>query len=409
MKEDQTTPSELESPGQLDSLAQEARALRQAFTLNRLKKGLLGERHIPGEAQTPEVLRALDQLVFQTDLVEPRTWKSWFSRSPSQVQPKTLSRFDRFASPLMEAERLWMLRPGRGNYLSSLIHGGMLADVAAPTRSKRPKHAMAGRCADYAPASAVHLHFDAVEAAALAEEIHGVPWSECKAVLATRVVEILHEQWDPKAGSVYERLPTDARIQWDAGNELVREKLRAELEKWQPPMLEHQLNTGTKPNWVKVLDDPDVVAVHVHRFLLSLSMDPAFLRGPRFQRWALDLSTAGISAYALAWSRHYFTFGSKSSSEAMYWRAIFLVFLEQPDADLGSADEQKFSLREIAICDAMGWPLNAVTAQSMQLIVAAGSWYREWLAEHGISLDQIRRLVCRGEHLQKLTFVERGK
>lgn len=358
---------------------EDLRYLRQHFAVNQFKRRLLGAGHEPGKPQTREVLAALERAGQEADVIDPRTWESWFSGSPRVAHPRTVRRLDRVASEMGIAEGAERSRPTeKSDYFRRLIEGGLASDLRAPTRSKRPQHVLVERATDYEPASAWHLHLDAIECCTLVNDIVGVPWDIVRAIASERVLQILHARWSPRRGTVYGVLPSDFKLKWDAADDAQRAEMRKVSDQWVPSPLQKYLEEPPSPRWAEVPVEADVAPVHAHRLLFALAYNN-FLVADRFEAWALDMATSALAHFGLVWTDRYASMGMKGTGEIVYLKALAYLFFEDV-----SEDERSDALLHVMASLADEWP-----TRSLEVLNAAGSWYRRELRLRGLAEGRV--------------------
>jgi hypothetical protein len=60
---------------------------------------------------------------------------------------------------------------------SNLVHGGLVHTMLAPSKSKHALDMLIARADKYQPLTAISLHLDAVEIAAMSDGFGNVPWT----------------------------------------------------------------------------------------------------------------------------------------------------------------------------------------------------------------------------------------
>lgn len=174
------------------------KGVRSRVAINHFKRCILGDLHVAGRAQSKSLFEALEDLVLECEasglkssprfdplrwlgFVSSRAWEGWYG-SPARVpQPGTLRALDQAAARLIR----WR-RPADGvdlplpnNFYVTLVHGGLLQTMLAPTEAAEPGvELLRSRAANYCPVSAWHLHLDALEIRAYTSDFKSVPWSE---------------------------------------------------------------------------------------------------------------------------------------------------------------------------------------------------------------------------------------
>ena len=284
-----------------------------------------------------------------------------------------------------------------------------MATITEPTKSKRPLAVLQDRTQDYVPLTPVHLHFDAIEVAALGEDLLEVPWSWCKALCAGHIQQSLHHRWGPRTGTMYEppiRLDSTPAAAEDPGPP-------RPSSTWARAVSEIQALRDRTPDWNEVDIRSSVAADDVHELLFYLSRDACYLSEERFQHWALDLATAALAMYASAWTSRYSTFGAKITEEQRYWRALCTLFwLPISDQELSTAAEAPLTNEipnelELSLIDVMSMGPEEWPVESLNLLAKAGRWYRNFLRSHGVDPSRVFDLLTQCEDTQPLRYTDK--
>lgn len=372
-------------PPALDDFEIPYRRLRQPATVNLFKSIALGERHIPEQHQAHEVQRVFADAGLE-GILDMRTWRGWFGESPRRARSDGIMALDRFRDVQGDPNRRNFLSAvPTSRYFGSLLEGGLLADLLKPTEAKHASIALAQRAMEYQHASPVHLHFDAVEAAAVSVGNGDVPWEQIKAISARRIMDLLHARWSPRHGTVFASLTSSLKLKWGKADGEEQEHIRQAYARFTPNLFDHYWNMPPHPDWVAVGLDSDIGSIHVHRLLLALSIDTDFLVADRLDSWALDLASAALAMHALAWSERYHTHGAAVTPELIYWRAFhFLLFAEEADDDVDGALIAALEMTKVS------W-----TAETLATLYGARRSYREQLARLGVCAADVGTVVRR--------------
>lgn len=406
--------------------------MRHTMAVNLFKSYLLDEIHKPGNPQS-DLVWSHFIAAGQDDALDLRTWKRWFQPGVWSTHPLKYEVLDRVLGHVARRalEDACDATPWPMTVISSLACGGLVRELLSPTKAANPFHTLTARAADYTPVSPLHLHVDAIEAAALATGNGDVPWETAKAIAAKRILEIIHQRWNRRSGSIYAHFSADPHGT-SASDEAA--PLRLELGSGiDPARLARGRRRPSTPTWRITNIQPSEASIHAHRLMYALAADAEFLVADRFDSWYLDLSTAAIAMFALAWSERRATFGqARVQDEQIYWRAFEYAFLrESPDvspskqqsreeAVFASADgfdnsaeiertisenaepeEPRFHPELSAALDLTGaeWHQGSV-----EVLLRASSAYKAQVNELGESLKSIRATVVSCTHAQPVRF-----
>lgn len=361
-------------------LTASVKRLRFKFAINCFKGLLLGDKHVPGKTQSESVFDAISVLSSSPPLSE-RAWHDWLCKDDRIPQPGKIEALDRLASILADADRNSVHLPAMlpEGFFNSLVHGGLMNSLLAPTKSKDVLHTLIGRANNYEPLTAIHLHFDAIEAASWVEGFKDLPWVAPVAIAAQRILELLDERWSPRHGSLYATFKSDLRIQWDLADPQERAAIRNSFVGWRPDPFERLMQPGASPNWMKSGCNPDVASNHIYKLLFAVAADPEFLVEDRLHAWVLDLATSSLAMHALAWTDRYNTMAHQITDELLFWGAFHEIFF---DSEPLEADGWNL-LPAMRRCDA-NWDEGTV-----ELFRSARDIYRARLSNGGISVEEV--------------------
>jgi len=373
------------------------------MALNYFKYQLLGERHLPNEAQTEDVLTALS-VIGMNETFDPRTWRRWFGKDARRARGDSIHALDKTAAKLPSINLQVGLHDVKPSceFFSEMIEGGLCKELLEPTASKRPMYPLLQKADEYYPSSAWHLHLDAIEAVALADANGDVDWETVKAIAAHRVQSILHSRWNPRDGSIYPTLTSNFRVEWDQANDSKKEHIRKDLERMTPNTFRHLMTIPAAPTWSQINVEIDVGPAQVHRLLFSMCADEDFLVVDRFDAWALDLATAALAMLAIALTDRYNTLGAKVGPEFLYWDVFEMLFFCEEECE----DFVFESLHHAMECTG-----DHLSQRSFDLFLLAGTRYRNALTQIGVSYHDVLNLTsrCWAKHPMVYRGVNRSK
>lgn len=389
-----TQTSQPEVRPDLDDFEIPLRRLRQPATVNLFKMSVLGEAHAPGEHQAKEVMQAFAAAGLDGGL-DVRTWKGWFGASPRRARSDGVMALDRFVDVARDPRRNQFPKASpTSHFFVALLEEGLVTKLLAPTEAKLPAIALAQRSLEYTPASAIHLHFDAIEAAALSDGNGEVTWEEVKALAAKRIMELLHKRWSPRRGTIYRELTPSLELRWRNADAAKREQILAAYERLKPNMFDEHRRVAPHPSWDAAGISSDVPEALVHQLLFALSTDIDFLVADRFEAWVLDLASAAYAMHALAWSERYQTHGLRVTPELIFWRAFDLLFLSDEPEDV--------------VHDGIAAALDLIgatwTEDTLGTLHRAQRWYRRWLADLGLDVPAVAEAVRRCWRVQPIVY-----
>lgn len=356
------------------------------MAINLFKSQLLKEQHIPNQAQAVDVLNALSTMGMD-ETFDQRTWRGWFGENARRARVDSIGAIDKVALMLPSTNphiRLPNVQPNR-NFFAEMTEGGLCKELLTPTASKRPKYAILQKADEYDPISALHLHLDAIEAVALAEPNGDANWETVKAIAAGRVLNILHSRWNPRHGSIYPKLSSNLRIEWDQASKNERERIQHFYARMVPNRFAHCMSMAATPDWSCTDVEVDIGPAQAHRMLFALSADVDFLVADRFEAWALDLATAALAMLARAFTDRYNTFGASVGPELIYWDAFEALFFREESAGVIFD-----SLHRV-----MEYSGASFSLRSFELLAKAGTKYKQTISKLGVSHEMILDLTSR--------------
>jgi hypothetical protein len=268
-------------------------------------------------------------------------------------------------------------------FFADLVCGGLIRVLLQRTSSKQPLDVLRHRAAVYRPISPWHLHLDALETLAVSSGDGEVSGVELKRIAARRILSLLHSSWNPRNGGIYRQLSSDLAIIWSLANDEQRSVIADVYEKKFPGRFDIHMAAPAAPDWKFIGVEPDIASVHVHRLLFALAAAPDFLVADRFDIWCLELATAGVAMYALAWTDPHNTLKDKEQPEIVFWKAIEMLLLDNVTADL-----KLRTLRKAMRAARAPW-----SEAAGDVLLKAGEGYRESMRQNGVDLDQVAALV----------------
>ncbi len=360
------------------------RELRQPFAFNHFKRAVLGDRHVPGEPQTAEVMAVFSQ-VGMKNCMDDRTWTGWFSDQPPTAGKKAVANLDRYFDKLRRLGYPAALSPGAppSSFYADLTDTGLVEQLLRRTKAKRAIKELLYRASVYKATSPCHLHLDAIECASLYFEGGEVACDQLKAIAAQRVLELIYERWKPGQGSVYKELPSSLKIRWDRSDDQGKESIRQFFAELIPDRFEVRMSEAPSPDWIGVGANRDFAASDIHKALFLLAADVDFLVAERFDAWVLDLVSAGIAAYALAQTNPgaWEPFGL--SPTCRYWNGIRALFFSA---------EQYLDVEE-HLARPFSRAGGEFTDDVERNLLAARASYWNWLEGLGLSARKISDLA----------------
>lgn len=402
--------------------------LRHVMAVNLFKSLLLGQDHKPGDAQGDLVWSHFHAALQgahgvrprKEDALDERTWARWFEPNSRSTLPhkyevldRVLARASRQADGVADTNLLPL------TLISSLASHGLVRELLRPTKSAAPIHTLAARAAEYRPVSMLHLHVDAIETAALGAGNGDVPWEDIKAIAARRILDLLHERWNRRSGYIYKELSSNYSVSlMDYDAMLYEPKGNGKLDAL---VAKRRESSPASPTWEITNVQSSEASIHVHRLLLALAADAKFLVADRFDAWFLDLATAGVAMFALAWCERQKIFGGVVSDEGVYWRAFDHIFYQDdphaPDSSppplaspAGPTDSEEGEDGEWMHANApilAGLELTGASWErcSVEVLLRARAQYHALLGGLNIPAEVIRQAIvhCTVEH--KLRFL----
>ncbi|TAK84185.1 MAG: hypothetical protein EPO09_21095 [Aquabacterium sp.] len=265
--------------------------------------------------------------------------------------------------------------------------------MLAPSEARDPTiDLLVARARAYRPLSLLHLHLDALELRGFVEDWGTVGWQEIVSIAAHRIFGELHDRWRPGDGTVYAEFTSDQQLEWSTASDERRSEIDNFYLRFEPDIRNLLEGGGAHPKFAYASSRADVLPAHMHRFLFALGMDENFWVGDRLLTWALDLATAGLAAYALAWTDRYRLLGPCITDEGLFLRAIDALFFSsrRVGMDLGVKcpdayfDEIVEDLQVAMELCSPHWPRTAY-----KVFKRCRQSYLIELSQLGLSLEQV--------------------
>lgn len=307
---------------------------------NYFKQIILQGLHIPNAPQTFSLMHELSDM---NSLLGDRTWQSWFSSEPPLPQPSKIKRLDQYIAQIKKRGQsrhaVSICRELQEGYFYKLVHGGLMSQMLLPTKTSNLIHTLIRRAQEYQPASPLHLHFDAVDAAGWRHDFGNVPWSTVATIASNRILELLHDRWSPLAGSVYthlanERLSSDLSARREEVNKFLALEKSICPSLALPNLFEEWIRSGLSPDWCQLGMEVDISHKHIYKLLFALAKDHKFLTQDRIDDWSLDLATSALAMHALAWTNRKNTMGLGMSLELIYWGVFDEIFFNSDQTEI---------------------------------------------------------------------------
>lgn len=379
-----------------DEITAEVKRLRLTYAINNFKHLLLDDLHVACEDQSGSVFKKIRNL-FPKEPLSERTWQNLFVKSASVTpQPGTINAMDEIGERFLHGARQpsGIKGPALNGYFSELVRGGLISEMTDQTKSKNVPDILISRASKYQPRTPIHLHFDAIEVAAWAEDFKEVPWESVTRIAAQRILDILAQRWGPRQGYLYAEFSSSFRLQWEAADSKERARIQASLAGMRPNPFQSSMEAGARPHWLAVGCDADIASAHIYKLLFALAAAPDFLVADRFHAWALDLATAALAMYALAWTNRYTTMGLRIYDEKLFWMALDKIYFDPEPFDL-DGDEL---LPAMERCQA-SW-----SSDSLNRFKEARKYYRDFLSQGGISAQEVRQCAMNATERHPLVY-----
>lgn len=379
--------------------------LRVRCAVNACKERVLGAKHIRQAHQTQAMINALPTTLQGSSLFD-KTWSKWFSKDhpvlPQEAGLKVLDEIEKWRSDprTLNEKHVDTTTEAKDDEtlngeFSALVRGGLMTKLLQPTKSADPWLTIIGRANRYVPSTALHLHFDALEAAGWHDDRHTLPWHWIASAAATRVLRILFQRWNPRRGEVYASFASDFSIAWEAADSNERQKIRAACAQCRPDQFEIRMKVKASPDWSRMSIKSDISSDHIYKLLFSLAADPEFLVEDRFEAWVFDLATAALAMGAVAWVDRYKTMTRETTEEIIYWAAFRDIFFSRETFE-ADGHYVKLAMRQ----SGANWHES-----SMSLFLKAREAYQQALIRFGLSFEEILTVVKGGQDFHPIQYI----
>ena len=356
--------------------------------MNLFKREVLRSSYLPGKSQADLLMNALAAAGVELG-VSRDSWISWLQPvpvSPKQVKIAALDRWARqairFTRPSDDA-RL----PLPEKFFASLVRGGLVDAMFAPTKSKHVRTLLLGKADGYRALSAWHLHVDAIEIGALSSGFQDVSWRDVTSMAASNVLRQLSHLWGPRSGAIFPCLSSPQRRRWLSASASERRAMEAVFRDLKPRPVFSQMTGGARPAWNVCGIKADAPWSQIQKTLFAIAADKEFLQADHLAAWSMDLATAALASTALAWTDRERTYGGRFvSDERLFWRALdSALFGNAPLREIAPA-----LLAAMGRCDARpsrGWLVGLLRGRRA---------YQSEIRGLGLCVDNVRTLAMQG-------------
>lgn len=370
------------------------RALRQCATINFFKLVAMERQHLPNESQVKEISLLFEE-VRRAGVLDVRTWRSWFPPDCRKARSDAVIELDRFIDARIRFSQSNISdNHDACDFFQSLIQGGLVGELLEPTQSKHPLSTIRLRALEYKARSTVHLHFDAIEAAELSASNGVVSWEDLKKIAAEKIMQVIHERWNPRSGTMYVGNSSVMKFKWystvsvqeysgDNSIDAITAMIDAATQVHYPA-----------PNWNERPVFNDIEPPHIHRLLLAMLLHKDFLIGDRFGEWVLDLVSSALALYARAWPDRYKIFVFTLEPEAYFWSTFRSLFF---DDDIVSDKRLSEMLYLIGL---------ESDEEDLNYLREARKWYHWFLRQLGLTPAEVIEAVNHCSRVRPIIFEE---
>ncbi|WP_444825691.1 hypothetical protein [Acidovorax sp.] len=255
----------------------------------------------------------------------------------------------------------------------------------SPTKSKSPEWVLAERAAKYVPMSLWHLHLDALDLVGLTNAPNARETVALASVALERMADVLHEQWNPRTGTVYAQFSSDLALLLPEMSEQELLDLRRISERFSPSIFDTAMKRSPRPQFHSVIEIPDFTSQHVHKTLLTIATDEAFLRADRMQAWALALATATLLLHARVRLVEISQPPCRIFAPELSYLLALTNLLFRADFELDGTTEE---LERVSQLGRFPW-----TAFSLDRLFEARVVYEQQMLLHGVALRSIEKII----------------
>ena len=112
-----------------------------------------------------------------------------------------------------------------------------------------------------------HLHLDALDLVGLTNAPNARETVALASVALERTAEVLHEQWNPRTGTVYAQFSSDLALLLPEMSEQELIDLRRISERFSPSIFDTAMKRSPRPHFHSEIEVPDFTSQHVHKTL----------------------------------------------------------------------------------------------------------------------------------------------
>ncbi len=361
--------------------------LRLRAGVNHFKHMVLGQAHVANEPQAALVMDRVPQGLGIRGL-DSRTWSSWFADPLPNPRPSAVDCVDLWVEK-GGFERAYGFRDQR-HFYRELITQGLGNVLLKPLKSRDPEMAARVRVAEYVPASALHLHLDAIEIVGLSSCNGAVSCETLQVMGAERIMQLLHDRWNVRSGWIYPLLSSDLALHLSQVSEEEGAELKRTLDQFKPSAFGPLLKKTPFPVLCAFADQRDLGPSQVHQTLLAIAGDGSFLQGDRMEAWCIDLASSCLALHAQTWANRPVRNARRIESETIYLAALeALLFAELNEDDLGEL------IGQVNVVGRFDW-----SADVYDTLVRAREHYHQLLRLYGLTTHDVWGEALRNESLR---------
>lgn len=367
--------------------SQTTHQLRLRAGVNHFKHMVLGQAHVANEPQAALVMDRVPQGLGIRGL-DSRTWSSWFADPLPNPRPSAVDCLDLWVEK-GGFERACGFRDQR-HFYRELITQGLGNVLLKPLKIRDPEMAARVRVAEYVPASALHLHLDAIEIVGLSSCNGAVSCETLQVMGAERIMQLLHDRWNVRSGWIYPLLSSDLALHLSQVSEEEGAEIKRTLDQFTPSAFGPLLKKTPFPVLCAFADQRDLGPSQVHQTLLAIAGDGSFLQGDRMEAWCIDLASSCLALHAQTWANRPVRNARRIESETIYLAALeALLFAELNEDELGEL------IGQVNVVGRFDW-----SADVYDTLVRAREHYHQLLQLYGLTTHDVWAGALRNESLR---------